>query len=340
MSDEYNRLIKTDNLLGAWGRFSSGKADKEEVINFWINLENNLFNLHKKLRNGNYQHGSYKKFIVYDPKRRMIHKPRARDRIVHQLLFDYLQPVFEKRFIYDSYASRTGKGTHKAVKRLRLFCRIVGRNNTRPCWVLKCDISKFFDSIDHRILFSFIKKQIESQKILNLIWKIIRSFEISPGKGLPLGNLTSQLFANIYLQEFDYFVKNILRIKSYIRFNDDFVIVSDDKEFLKSKIILTQNFLKEKLLLSLPNKKISLRKLSWGVDFLGYIVLPHNILLRIKTRKRLLRRIEERQKDYQSGKISFAKLAQTINSYFGILKHCSSFKLRQKILSLVGNKLL
>lgn len=327
----YQELISLENLLKAWQKFYSGKANKKDVIEFWENLEDNIFNLHNELKSENYKHGPYEKFLIFDPKKRLIHKARIKDRIVHQLIFDYLLPVFEKRFIFDSYSSRINKGTHKAVTRLKRFCQNINSRGKR-CWVLKCDIEKFFNNINHGILFDFISKRVDNPKSLKIIKEIIDSFEISPGKGLPLGNLTSQLFANVYLHELDYFIKNRLRIKNYIRFNDDFVIVHQSKEFLGNLIPKIQNFLKDELELNLPQNKINLRNINWGADFLGYIILPSGILIRTKTKRRLLRKINKRIKNYMIDTISFNNLVQTINSYLGVLKHCSSFRLRQKIL--------
>lgn len=337
INDEYEKFIDINNVFRAWRRFSSGKTDKKDVLEFWRNLESNLFKMHDDLILNNYQHDNYEKFTVRDPKERTIHKARIRDRIIHQLIFDYIRPIFEKSFIFDSYSSRAGKGAHKAVKRFRLFCRKVSRDNTRPCWVLKCDIKKFFDSIDHKVLFSLIEKKITDKRIKGLIYRIIKSFETAPGKGLPLGNLTSQLFANIYLHQFDYFIKNILRFDYYIRFNDDFIIAHHDKEFFEAKIKTIKEFLSENLALLLPDGKISLRKLGWGIDFLGYIVLPKGVLMRTKTRKRMIKKIRSRMTDYKNGKIAFNGAMQTIRSYLGALKHCSSLKSRQEIFDFTIN---
>lgn len=290
--------------------------------------------LDDKLKSGVYKHSSYEQFIIRDPKKRLIHKAAVRDRIVHQLIFDYLRPIFEKRFIFDSYSSRVGKGTYAAVKRLQLFCRQVSRNERQPCWILKCDIKKFFDSIDHKILFSLIKKQISDLRILNLIWKILESYEILLARGLPLGNLSSQLFANIYLHELDFYAKHILKLKYYIRFNDDFVIAHHDKKFLASVAGKMQKFLEDKLLISLPVEKISLRKFRWGIDFLGYIILPGTILPRTKTKRRMFMKISQEIEKYKNGLISYSKICQSISSYLGLLKICKSFKIKQGILSL------
>ncbi|MBD3282408.1 MAG: hypothetical protein GF387_02250 [Candidatus Portnoybacteria bacterium] len=237
----YSELVSLKNLFRAWDKFSLGKSRKEDMIKFWNNLEDNIFELHKDLKGLEYRHGAYERFVVNDPKKRIIHKAEVRDRVVHQIVFDYLGVFFEKSFIFDSYSSRINKGTHRAVKRLNLFCRKAYFNNPYTCWALKCDINKFFDNIDHCVLFNLIKRKIKDVKALMLVEKILKSFGCDQ-KGLPLGNLTSQLFANIYLNELDYFIKNILKIKKYVRFNDDFVIVCRDRDFLESIILKFKNF--------------------------------------------------------------------------------------------------
>ncbi|MBI2054000.1 MAG: hypothetical protein HYT36_01535 [Candidatus Staskawiczbacteria bacterium] len=179
------------------------------------------------------------------------------------MIFNYLNPIFEDRFIFDIYASIKCRGNHLVVKNFRMKCLRESRGGRRVIWVLKCDIKKFFDSIDHKILFSFIAKQVKDEKILKLIKDILFSYNVLPGKGLPLGNLTSQLFANIYLHELDYHVKHVLKIKNYVRFNDDFVIISEDKNILQDFSAKIKEFLHDRLELSLPNNKTSTRKFMW-----------------------------------------------------------------------------
>ncbi len=198
--------------------------------------------------------------------------------------------------------------------------------------LVRFDIKKFFDSIDHDILFSFIERQVKDEKILKLIKDVLTSYNVSLGKGLPLGNLTSQLFANIYLNELDYHVKHVLKIKNYIRFNDDFVIISEDKNLLQDFLVKIKEFLGVRLKLSLPDNKTSIRKFKWGIDFLGYIALPGGFLPRQKTKKRMFRKIEERTVEHLKNKISFNKRNQTINSYLGMIKNCNAFKLNQAVL--------
>src|SRR3990167_6719683 len=192
----YTSLISTGNLFQAWEEFKKGKRNKKDVQVFERNLEDNLFELHRKLEKKTYRHGAYREFWVNDPKRRHIHKASVEDRIVHHLLYKYLYGVFDKNFINDSYSCRIGKGTHKAVKRLGTFSRKLSRNYTQDFWALKLDIKQFFASVDHRILKDLVSKKVKDKNIIWLLENVIDSF--GNGCGIPLGNLTSQIFANIY----------------------------------------------------------------------------------------------------------------------------------------------
>lgn len=327
---DYDNLIAVDNLFQAWSEFRKGKKKRVDVQIFERYLEDNLFRLHRSLKEKTYQHGCYLSFYVHDPKLRHIHKAEVLDRVVHHLLYKYLYELFDKSFIYDSYSCRLNKGTHKGVLRLEKFTRIVSRNYTRDCWTLKCDIRKFFANVDHQILLSLLKKKIVNQDIIRLLQKVIDSFtsqpqKVSPceAKGIPLGNLTSQVFANIYLNELDKFMKHKLKIKYYLRYADDFLIIGNSKVNLLRYTSVLEQFLKDNLKLELHPKKISLRKLDWGIDFLGYIVLPHYILPRTKTKRRMFRKLEEKQNS--------TNFNQSLQSYLGYLSHAISFKLAQEI---------
>jgi len=285
----YDDFISIRCLFQAWREFKKGKGKKLEVQVFERYLEDNLFKLHEKLKNKTYRHGSYCSFYVNDPKRRHIHKANIEDRIIHHLFYNFLCEVFDKNFIFDSYSSRLGKGTHGAVTRLRLFSRKVSCNFTRPCWALKCDVKKFFDNIDHEILLDFLCKRIKDNSILWLLNEIVDSFHSESGinKGIPLGNLTSQIFANIYMNELDQFIKHKLTVKHYLRYADDFILLSDKRIILQSWLVKISEFLKSNLKLELHPNKITFSRLEWGIDFLGYIVLPHHILPRTKTKRRI-----------------------------------------------------
>ena len=294
-------------------------------------LEKNIFALFNLLRNKKYIPDSYIPFYICDPKRRHIHKASIRDRILHQAVYRILGPIFDKQFFHDSYSSRIEKGTHKGVKRLFSFIRKESKNYKRQAFVLKCDISKFFDSIDHQILQNLIKSKVNDPDTLGLIDIILKSFEKSKGKGLPLGNVTSQLFGNIYMHPFDYFAKHILKAKHYARYCDDFVIVSYDYQYLSQCTPLIKIFLEDKLKLSLHPKKVSIRKIGQGIDFLGYVSLPQATVLRTKTKRRILRKIIKLKEDLNNKVIDKKCFDQSLQSYLGILKHCRGHKIEKEI---------
>ena len=315
----YEDLISLENIFQAWDEFVKGKRKKKDVMEFHRNLEDNLFKLRKSLKNRTYRHGGYQDFYVHDPKRRHIHKANVEDRIVHHLLYKYLYDISDKSFIFDSYSCRLNKGTHKGVSRLKSFTRKISHNYTRECWALKLDIKKFFASVDHEILLKLLKKRIEDKDILCLLRNVIDSFHTEEGKGIPLGNLTSQVFANIYLNELDQFVKHILKIKFYIRYADDFIILDSKKDIYYRYTSILAVFLKDNLKLELHPKKISLRNLRWGIDFLGYIVLPHYIFVRTKTKKRMFKKLKE--------KVVLENFNQSLQSYLGYLSHANTYRL-------------
>lgn len=316
-------MICVENLFQAWSEFRIGKSKRKDVQRFERNLEDRLFNLHSNLENKSYLHGNYHSFYVQDPKQRHIHKASVQDRVVHHLLHRHLYGLFDRTFISDSYSCRRDKGTHKGIDRLEEFTRKVSKNYTQPCWGLKCDIRKFFASVDHQLLLKLLKEKIKDENVIFLLNEVIKSFSIGEGKGMPLGNLTSQVFANIYLNELDRFVKHRLKVRHYIRYADDFLFLSTEKDKLFQLISPIRQFLKKELRLELHPQKIIIRKLEWGIDFLGYIVLPHYRLPRTKTKKRMFKKLEEvRHK---------SSLNQSLQSYLGYLKHANSYKIVKKI---------
>jgi len=325
VSENQASLISIANLFQAWSEFKKGKRKRADVQLFERHLEDNLFDLHRNLKNKTYRHGKYQSFYVNDPKRRHIHKARVADRVIHHLFYQFLYQLFDKTFIHDSYSCRLEKGTHRGVDRLEKFTRVVSKNYTRTCWALKCDVKKFFASVDHGILFQLLKKQIKEKDILWLLFQVIKSFhsEFGEGKGIPLGNLTSQVFANIYLNTLDQFVKQKLKVKYYVRYADDFLLLSDSKEHLHNLISPIKAFLQNELKLEFHPNKIIFRKLDWGIDFLGYIVLPHYRLPRTKTKRRILEKIKE--------KIDLPIFEKSLQSYLGYLSHANTFKLSQRL---------
>lgn len=321
----YSQITSIEHLFQGWNGFKVGKRNKKDVQIFERNLEDNLFILHQQLINKTYRHSSYTAFNIYDPKFRHIHKAKVLDRVVHHAVVSVIEPIFDKTFIYDSYSCRKGKGMHRAVKRLFSFVRKVSKNYKDRCFALKLDIKKFFASVDQKILLKIISKKIKDADLLWLIENILNSF--SKGIGIPIGNLTSQIFANVYLNELDQFVKHELKVKYYIRYCDDFAILNSSKEYLENLIPKIEKFLKEKLKLSLHQNKIIIRKYTQGIDFLGYIVLPHYILPRTKTKRRLFKKLKV--------KINSTNFNQSLESYLGYLSHANSFKVVQKLKSVL-----
>lgn len=319
----YSIIVSKKNLFSAWKEFKRGKMNKNDVLRFALNLEENILSLREKFLSGEYKHGGYVKFYVRDPKMRRIHKASVEDRIVHHAVFRVLYSIFENKFVFDSFASRTNKGTHAAIKRFESFAVKLSQNYTKTVWALKCDIRKFFDSIDHEILLKILMSEIQCDKTNSLLANIIGSFESDFRKGIPLGNLTSQLFANVYMDYFDQFVKSKLRLKYYVRYMDDFVILSENKESLTAVLAVIRRWLKEHLALELHDRKVSFKKWHSGIDFLGYVSFPFHRVLRTRTKKRIFHKLN----------------AKNAHSYFAILKHCRGYGISEKIakiLELVG----
>ena len=305
-----------------------------------MNLMDNIYFLHNDLKNKIYKHSNYEAFKINDPRPRNIHKASVRDRLLHHAIYRILYPYFDKKFIHDSYSCRIDKGTHKAIYRFESFVRKVSRNNTKTCWVLKCDIRKFFANIDHEVLKKILEKHIQNKDVLWLLFQVIDSFHtntyISHGVnegysnsaiaeyeywGLPLGNLTSQLLVNIYMNEFDQFVKHKLKVKHYIRYADDFVILQNDKTELENTLEQVKDFLEIKLKLNLHPDKVFIKTIASGVDFLGWVHFPKHRVLRTTTKRRMLRNLRKN------------KDKKTLQSYLGLLEHGNAFNLSKIIKS-------
>ncbi len=337
-NDIFEKIISLENLFLAWREFCRGKRKKVDVQEFEINLENNIFKLHNELKNFTYQHSQYTTFSVRDPKLRQINKAIVRDRVLHHAIFRVLCPIFDKNFIFDSYSCRTGKGVHLAVKRLGSFLRKSSENNHKNIFVLKCDIRKFFDSINQEILLEIIKKKVEDKKTLWLLEKIINSFEKEKNTGLPLGNVTSQLFANIYMNELDQFMKHALKARFYLRYSDDFIVISERQEYLKNLIVFIEEFLRAVLKLKLHEDKIIIRKYRQGIDFLGYVIFPGHLVLRTKTKRRIMRKISQGFLNLEEDLISAEYFDQSLQAYLGMLKHCSGHGIKKEIGNLFASK--
>lgn len=355
----YQEIVCLENLFTAWQEFLPGKKKKEDVQEFGARLIDNILQLQAELANFTYVHGDYEAFNISDPKPRNIHKATVRDRVLHHAIYRKLYPFFDKVFICDSYSCRIGKGAHKSINRFKKFCLQVSKNNTRTVWVLKCDIRKFFASIDHKILLEILNIYIPDKNILWLLEQVIRSFYsriygvipsecvrardplvfdlnklrnfsasllhssvgMTGSEGLSLGNLTSQLFCNVYMNEFDQFVKHKLKAKYYVRYADDFVFLSDSKDSLLSVVPKIVAFLDERVKLQFHPDKIFIKTLASGVDFLGWVNFPHHRVLRKTTRRRMFKRIYSQP------------MNETFQSYLGLMSHGNTYRLKQEVLN-------
>jgi retron-type reverse transcriptase len=271
----------------------------------------NIILLHRDLSVKTYAHSAYQHFKITDSKPRDIHKASVRDRLLHHALHRELSPFFSQTFIADSNSCQNGKGTHRALQRFRRFVGIVSENNTQTVWTLKCDIKKFFANINQTILLGIIERYIPDKNIVWLVSVIVWSFNSGvSGIGLPLGNLTSQLLVNVYMNEFDQFVKHKLKARYYLRYADDFIVLSQNRLYLEEILPIMHEFLGDKLKLIMPSNKIFIKTTASGVDFLGWVHFSDHRILRTVTKKRMFRKIKEKH-----GKI------ETIQSYFGLLSH-------------------
>lgn len=283
---------------------------------FEYQLLDNLLSLERELENKTYIHGGYQAFKVNDPKPRDIHKATVKDRVLHHALYQALAPFYFPIFISDSYSCQDEKGTHRALRRFQNFGDRVSKNHTKQCYVLKCDIKKFFASIDQSILMDILAQRIIDKGILWLLERVIKSFSSTKiGKGLPLGNLTSQLLVNIYMHEFDQFVKHQLKAEYYIRYADDFVIFSQDKVWLQKVLFQMEAFLLLRLGLRLHPQKVSIETFASGVDFLGWVHFPDHRVLRNVTKRRMFRRVSEKN----------------AASYLGLLRHGNAYTLQKEL---------
>lgn len=317
----FEEVISLENLCAAWEEFVAGKRKKPDVQEFSQSLMDHIVSLHEDLAQKRYAHGGYEHFRICDPKPRHIHKASVRDRLLHHAIYRMLYPFFDRTFIADSFSCRVGKGVHKALNRFRAMAYRVSRNHTRTCWILKCDVQKFFASIDHAVLLQMLRAYIPNADLMWLLGQVVSSFstEGRPRVGLPLGNLTSQLFANVYLNALDQFVKHRLHARQYIRYADDFAILSRDREWLVSQIPLLQAFLRDQLRLILHPQKISINTFFSGVDFLGWVHFSDHRVLRNATRRRMMRRVQAHATQ------------ETLQSYVGLLSHGNAFTLAQEV---------
>jgi len=326
----FNELINFASIFSAWYEFRAGKSKRPDIMAFERNLEDNLFALRDELVAGTYRHGVYRRFYIYDPKFRVINKASVRDRVLHHLVFAKLYEIYNPCFVNESYSSRVGKGTHAGVADLESTLKTVSRNFTKRVFALKGDVKRFFDSVNHAMLLEILARKIKDADFMRLIENIIRSF--GENRGLPLGNVTSQIFANIYLNELDQFIKQALRCKHYFRYADDFAILRESERELSVLRAAIDEFLQNNLALRLHNRKTFVVKHARGMDFCGYVLLPHYRALRTRTKQRMFKKSAKRFGDFVRGRVDGHGVAQSLSSYFGVLQHCQGWG--------IGNKLL
>lgn len=334
---DYEKIYDFKNLYKAHTVARRGKRNTREVIEFEMNLSENLVILSNELKNGSYKMREYYSFAVYDPKYRIIHAQHYRDRVVQHCLCDeVLAPILDKKLIYDNAACRIGKGTHFAVGRVSKFLHDFYNKNGTSGYFLKCDIRKFFDNIDHDVLKKKLSKAIEDEDVLNLLYRITDSFEVKPGKGLPLGNQTSQWFAIFYLDTLDRLIKEKLHIKYYSRYMDDCVLICESKEYLHQcleQMKQCANELKIEF-----NEKTEIFPLKNGVDYLGwhiYLSDSGKVIRKVKqqTKYKYKKRLRYFQRAYAQGKTDFDKINRVILSYKAHLAFGHTYKLGKKIMN-------
>ena len=341
----WTELVSFENLLLAAQRAQKGKRFKENTARFNLNLEKELFRIQEELVSKRYVPGRYKEFVIHEPVRRTISAAPYRDRVVHHALCNVIEPLFERSFIYDSYANRKGKGTHRALDRFQAYMN-------RYKYVLKCDIKKYFPSIDHEILYEMLKRRIADREVLRLIGQIIDGSNpqepvsdyfkgdnlFTPGgrrKGLPIGNLTSQFFANVYLNGLDHFVKEELKFRGYLRYVDDFALFGNSKEHLWEARNEVANYL-EAVRLRLHPRKTRVFPVKSGCDFLGFLVYPHLRRVKPGNVKYFERRMKVLQMAYGTGKITLQEVQRSVQGWIGHARYGNSFRLREKIFSKYG----
>ncbi len=341
----YPQVYAFETLYQAFRRArKGGKRKQEAVAAFEINLEAELWQLHEELRDQTYHPGPYRNFVIHERKRRLISAAPFRDRVVHHALCHVIEPIFERRFIEDSYACRKGKGTHRAIDQAQAFAR-------RRAYVLQCDVEQFFPSVDHQILREFLARHIADEQVLWLVDLILESgaevfaaeyqMQWFPGdslldalrpRGLPIGNLTSQHWANVYLDRLDHFIKEDLRCHCYLRYSDDFLLFHDCKAQLWDWRAATIEFLAT-LRLRLHEDRAVVYPTQTGIPWLGFRVFPYYRLLRKDNAKAFRRRLRQMAEDYQAGQADVEQIGTSIQSWIAHAEHGDTYHLRQRIFS-------
>jgi hypothetical protein len=369
--DLFGSINKEKITIDLFQAYFDARKNKRNTINalaFEKHFEANIFALCEEIIENQYEPKPSICFIVDKPVKREIFAADFRDRVVHHFIYNYISPVFEQAFINDSYSCRKGKGTHYGINRIDKFIRSCSQNYTKDCYILKLDIKGYFMAMNKSLLYKKIKDELIRQKhkidfylspVLYLIEKTIFNnpkgnciikgnktdwnglpetkslFHAKPNCGLPIGNLTSQLFGNIYMNEFDHWVKRDLGIKYYGRYVDDFILIHNQKEYLKSLIEPIRNYLKNKIKLELHPNKIYFQHYKMGVKYLGTVIKPHRIYIANRTKGNFHEAVEKQNaiaRNHKPSKEEQASFLSSMNSYLGIMKHYKTYKLRKGIL--------
>lgn len=346
----YDKVCSMGNLYRAFRKAKKRKSTKPYVINFEKNLAKNLVQLQKELKTQTYKPKPLKTFIIRDPKTRVISASDFRDRVVHHAICNIIEPIFEKTVIHDSYANRKGKGTHKALERFDCFKRKITKNgrlvknpksaNMIIGYALKCDIKQYFPSVDHDIMINLLGRKVRDKKLIWLLKQIIENHSGKElRKGMPIGNLTSQYFANIYLHELDIFVKHELKAKYYLRYLDDFLILERSKDKLKIYKQQITRFLKT-IRLELHTEKSKIIPLHKGINLLGFRVFYYHKLLKKSNMRLVRKRIEDFKTLYKYRYITKEKVAESMRSWCAFARWGNTYKLRANIEKDVNNVFL
>ena len=324
----YESITSWSNLYLAFKKACKHKKSKSETTEWMYNCEKYLLELQAELIEQRYHPQPYKYFTIREPKERIISVAAFRDRVVHHALVNIIEPYFEAIFIKDSYATRKEKGLHLAVQAAQNYA-------CRYKWYLKLDIEKFFASVNHDILLRLINRKIKDPAVMSLCRIILSNQTASMGleenRGLPVGNLTSQFFANIYLNKLDHFIKQSLGYQAYVRYMDDFILFSDDPQELKHALKQIEQFVQQQLDLRIKPQSVQLNRVSHGIPYLGYRIFPKLLRIRRENLKRCLKGIEKTEQAYIKGKIGAAVLYQSTRSRMGFIGYASSSMLLKSI---------
>ena len=321
----YLKIPEPDNLRLAFNKAVKGKSDRQEVIRFRHDLDENLAALRRELQSGEISLGPDRFFTILDPKERIICAAPFHDRVLHHAVMNICEPVFERYSIFDSYACRPAKGLHKAITRAQEFSR-------QYQWYLKLDIRKYFYSIDHKILNRLLARRFADTRLLALFDRVISSSQGAPGKGIPIGNLMSQHFANFYLGLMDHWLKEERRIGGYLRYMDDCLLFGDSKEMLKVELNEIERFLEHNLSLLVKNNR-QLNRCSCGIPFLGFRVFPHEIRLSPRSRRRFSAKLVYYEQEASAGKLSERELARRVSSMVSFTQTAAAAGFRRYVIN-------